>query len=401
MFYAETYGETHGNTQWRLGLLLLLRPLRWPLCGHLYGHLCRHLCWLLLLVTNTLAHTAAAQTAATQLPSDMPAGVILQYHHVDSTTPAATSIDPARFKQHMALLVRGGYHVWPIERLIGALRQHQSVPDKVVVITFDDAYPSIYTHAFPLLRAHGWPFSIFVATQYIQATEGQFLSWAQLREMQAAGASIINHTHSHQHLLRRLSEESSGAWRHRVQAEITTAQQLLNQHLGVTDKLLAYPYGEYDTHIAQLAKQLGFVAFGQQSGAVGPDSDFAALPRFPLSGTYSDLDTLQTKLDTRPLPLHAGHTNPLLAHNVSRPSLTMSFTRDDLAFEQLTCYGPSGPTTITHLDAGRYSARSDAPVPVGRSRYNCTMPVGDTGRFYWFSQLWIRRNPDGSWYPEP
>ena len=373
------------------------RLLRWPL----YGRLSKHLCWLLLIVTSNLAHAAAAQTAATGVASDMPAGVILQYHHVDSTTPAATSIDPARFKQHMALLARGGYHVWPIERLIGALRQHQSVPDKVVVITFDDAYPSIYTQAFPLLRARGWPFSIFVATQYIHAAEGQFLSWAQLREMQAAGASIINHTHSHPHLLRRLSGESSGAWRNRVQTEITTAQQLLKQHLGVTDKLLAYPYGEYDTHIAHLVKQLGFVAFGQQSGAVGPDSDFAALPRFPLSGNYSDLDTMQTKLDTRPLPLRARHTNPLLAHNASRPSLTMSFTRDDLAFEQLVCYGPSGPTTITRLGPRSYSARSDAPVPVGRSRYNCTMPVGNTARFYWFSQLWIRRNPDGSWYPEP
>ena len=355
----------------------------------------------LLLVTSALCQASN--------DSDTPGGVILQYHHIDKTTPAATSIDPERFKQHMALLAQGRYRVWPIERLINALRERQRVPDKVVVITFDDAYPSIYTQAFPELRARGWPFSIFVATQYIQTThaidalqkvDSQFLTWDQLREMQSAGASIINHTHSHAHLLRRLTDESKGAWRKRVEDEITTAQQLLERHLGVTDKYLAYPYGEYDTHIARLVEKLGYVAFGQQSGAAGADSDFAALPRFPLSGNYSDLATMQTKLDTRPLPLRQQRVNPLLARRASRPSLTMTFDRDDLAFDRLVCYGPAGPTTITRLGPRRYRARSETPVPVGRSRYNCTMPIGSTERFYWFSQLWIRRNPDGSWYSE-
>jgi len=347
--------------------------------------------WLLLAVTSIV----------TQASSANPGGVILQYHHVDSTTPSATSIDPAKFRQHMALLDEGGYHIWAVERLITALQDRQDIPDKVVVITFDDAYPSIYSHAFPELRARGWPFSIFVSTQYIQTKAGQFLSWDQLREMQAAGASIVNHTHSHPHLLRRLNNESSGAWRTRIKHEITSAQQLLQQNLGVTSKLLAYPYGEYDTQIARLVKRLGFIAFGQQSGAIGPDSDFTALPRFPLSGSYSDLETMQTKVDTWPMPLRRQQTNPLLKKDETHPALTLTFDRDDLAFDRLVCYGPSGPTTITKLEDRRYRARSDTPVPVGRSRYNCTMPIANSDRFYWFSQLWIRPNPDGSWYPEP
>jgi biofilm PGA synthesis lipoprotein PgaB len=379
---------------------------------------------LACLFASLLTFASALSQAQTgSLGNNAAAGVILQYHHVDKTTPTATSIDPKRFTQHMALLERGGYLIWPIQRLIGALRQGQGVPDKVVVITFDDAYASIYTQAFPELRARGWPFSIFVATQYIKSTQSNqdidspFLSWGQLREMQAAGASIVNHTHSHPHLLRRLPDESSNDWRNRVEAEITTAQRLLEQHLGVTNKYLAYPYGEYDTRIARLVRKLGFIAFGQQSGAAGLDSDFSALPRFPLSGIYSDMETMQTKLDTRPLPLRTNHTNPLLGQRESRPTLTMNFSRDDLAFDKLACYGPSGPTIVTRLGPRRYSARSTAAVPVGRSRYNCTMPVGDTfskaadhtmdatvsgiERFFWFSQLWIRRNPDGSWYPEP
>lgn len=334
-------------------------------------------------------------------------GVILQYHHVDKTTPTATSIDPARFKQHMDLLQQGGYRIWPIEQLISALRQRRHVPDKVVVITFDDAYPSIYTQAFPELEARGWPFSIFVATEYIQSVQpeqahsSQFLTWDQLREMQSAGASIVNHTHSHAHLLRHLPGESKNSWHKRIESEITTAQGLLEEHLGVTTKFLAYPYGEYDADITRLVKRLGFVAFGQQSGAAGPDSDFSALPRFPLSSHYSDLETMQTKLDTLPLPLRSHQTNPLLAQGVSRPTLTMRFDRDDLAFNRLICYGPDGPATITRVGPRSYDARSETQVPIGRSRYNCTMPVANTERFYWFSQLWIRRNPDGSWHPEP
>ncbi|MEX0940950.1 MAG: hypothetical protein WD002_00225, partial [Pseudomonadales bacterium] len=72
-----------------------------------------------------------------------------------------------------------------------------------------------------------------------------------------------------------------------------------------------------------------------------------------------------------------------------------------LRLGELVCYGPEGQIELNRVSSKRFIAQSTSPVPVGRSRYNCTMPVKASNRFYWFSQPWIRRKPDGSWYPEP
>ena len=365
-----------------------------------------------------------------------PGGVILQYHHIGTDTPAATSIEPAQFERHMDYIAEQGFLVWSLPRLVAALTAGEAIPENVISITFDDAYLSIYEQAFPILRARGWPFSIFVSTHYIRqeahdsalastqisaltnpdldfedhnsgamlpstSTDGaQFLSWQQLLEMRSFGASILNHTHSHSHLLRRLNGESAAAWQARVRDQINHAQDLLTQHLGVTPKLLAYPYGEYNATIVSIARDLGYVGFGQQSGAAGQDSDLGALPRFPLSGIYSDMEGLRLKLNTWPLPLKSGGRDPMLDPSETRPKLDLRFSDSDLPLEQLVCYGPGGPTELNRISRLHFQARSIMPLSVGRSRYNCTLPVAGSKRFYWFSQLWILRNPDGSWYAE-
>ncbi len=356
-----------------------------------------------------------------------PGGVILQYHHIGTSTPAITSIEPAQFKRHMNYIAQQGYSVWALERLVAALISGQPLPENVVSITFDDAYPSIYHHGFPILKAHGWPFSIFVSTAYIRhqsddssfsgdviveggntddladrqiANDSQYLSWSQLREMRQAGASILNHTHSHPHLLRRLSGETRADWEARIRYQINRAQQLLTEHLGPTPKLLAYPYGEYDKTVARIATELGYVGVGQQSGAASQHDDLSALPRYPLSGIYSDMEGLQLKLNTWPLPLIANGRDPLLHPAENPPILDLQFSDSNLPLEKLVCYGPNGPTKLTQLGPQHYQAQSETPLNVGRSRYNCTLPVPGSSRFYWFSQLWILRHPDGSWYAE-
>ncbi|MDB9868209.1 polysaccharide deacetylase family protein [Pseudomonadales bacterium] len=372
---------------------------------------------VLLLLTFSLNQPALA---------GQPGGVILQYHHIGTLTPAITSIEPAQFKRHMDYIAQQGYQVWALERLVAALISGQPLPENVVSITFDDAYPSIYHHGFPILKAYGWPFSIFVSTYYIRqqndasdlngdaiinggqpdaddrntANDSQYLSWSQLREMRQAGASILNHTHSHPHLLRRLSGETRADWEIRISYQINRAQQLLTEHLGPTPKLLAYPYGEYDETVTRIATKLGYVGIGQQSGAAGPLSDLSALPRYPLSGIYSDMEGLQLKLNTWPLPLIANGRDPLLHPAENRPILDLQFNDPNLPLDNLVCYGPNGATKLTQLGPQHYQAQSETPLNVGRSRYNCTLPVPGSSRFYWFSQLWILRHPDGSWYAE-
>lgn len=356
---------------------------------------------VIALLFTALASACSAEVATTT--DDAPArsaGVVLQYHHVDTETPRITSTSPDEFRSHMAYLKSQDFVIWPLPRLVETVRRGEPTPPRVAAITFDDAYDSIYSTAFPILQEYGWPFTIFVATEPVIQDKPGYLNWAELKAMEDAGATIANHTHTHLHLLRRQSDDESDAeWLKRIGDDITTAQALLKENLDDAPKLFAYPYGEYDPAVIDLIERLGFVGFGQQSGAIGPDLRFSILPRFPFGGVYNNLEPFKTKVMTLPMPIETVIVNPMIDDDLT-PSITLTFTQQDLRLHQLVCYTPGGGTAELERDGLAVKVINDKPVPVGRSRYNCTMPATD-GRFYWFSQLWIRKRDDGTWYPEP
>ena len=322
------------------------------------------------------------------------AAVILQYHHIGSDSPAITSTTIEALDQHFEYLASSGLKIVPLSEIVNEpSREH----DRRVAITFDDAYDNIYQHAVPRLKSRGWPFTLFVATEYIDRRG--YMTWKQLREVEASGGTVANHTHSHFHLVRHQDGESMRSWRAKIKKDIRHAQALLERHLDNPAKYLAYPYGEYDADILKLISSMGYTGFGQQSGAVGADSLSSVLPRYPLSGAYEDIETFKTKVQTLALPVLVPERTPLVTTNP--PTLELKFTQTEgLAFDQLTCYGPGGKTMLKELGPGHFEAINQTEIPVGRSRYNCTMPSGTPGRFYWFSQLWILKEADGSWYPE-
>lgn len=323
--------------------------------------------------------------------------MILLYHHVDGSTPPITSIQPAQFERHLQILEEEGFEVHPLDELVRSAMSGEDPASKRVAITFDDAYISIYETAFPMLKARGWPFTIFVATDYVSDTNPHYLSWVQLQEMHDNGASIQNHTLSHAHLLRLDAGETQEAWRSRVRQEITGAQAALKAR-GYESTQFAYTYGEYNLEILAMLADTGLQGFGQQSGAVGPYSNPLLLPRFPMAGIYVGENAFRDKIRSLALPVSQPEPEPLITDTL-RPVLELSF-QESVNINRMTCYGPGGLANIALT--GNQTARvvPAADLPVGRSRYNCTLPAGD-GRFYWFSQLYIRKRPDGSWYPEP
>jgi biofilm PGA synthesis lipoprotein PgaB len=147
-----------------------------------------------------------------------------------------------------------------------------------------------------------------------------------------------------------------------------------------------------------------FTAFGQQSGAIGPDSNYSDLPRFPLSGTYSNLDTFITKMQSLPMPVFSATSdsesgNGTLNNAENRPTLALQLHDTDQL--PLNCFASGqGTIPVTDQGAGRYLVRAPKPVPVGRSRYNCTYASEWPGRFYWYSYAWIKRGEGNLWSHE-
>ena len=153
--------------------------------------------------------------------------VVLLYHHVGDETPASTSVTPEVFESHLDYLARHHFTVLPLSEVVHALAEHRPLPAGTVALTFDDAYVSVYRQALPRLERRGWPFTVFVSTDSVDQGYAAFMGWDQLRDLEARGGTVGNHTTRHAHLVRREPEESEAAWERRVRDDIARAQARL------------------------------------------------------------------------------------------------------------------------------------------------------------------------------
>ena len=335
------------------------------------------------------------------------AAVIIQYHHVDTETPAATSISPELFAQHLAYLADNGFEVWALPRLIEALKKGEAMPEKVVSITFDDGYKSVYRQALPILRKYKFPFTVFINTRLVGGAG--FMGWEALRELAGEGNTIANHTVSHPHLIRRLGDESEAQWQTRIKLEISEVEALLRDRLGHSPGLLTYPYGEYNHQVQALTKELNLIAFAQHSGAFDESVNWQAIPRFSFGGSYTAMAGFIDKVNSLPMPLREVRvsdelgqrlSDPLLPTEVSRPVLTLRLNTPELA-KQVSCFASGQGRIDVQVKGDTATTRPKRALPSGRSRINCTAASGQRGRYYWYSEFFMRKRQDGSWYPEP
>ena len=332
--------------------------------------------------------------------------VILMYHHVDRDTPRPSSVTPEQFAAHLNYLAQEGFTIRPLLEVLESIRSGSELVEKTVVLTFDDGYVSVLENALPLLRDRDWPFTVFVSTDYVDHDYGGYLNWDQLRQLTDNGATIGNHTRTHAHLVRRADDESARAWRQRIHDEILDAGQRIESELGdAAIAVLAYPYGEYDSSVKEIAQELGLIALGQHSGAVGPQSDLLAAPRFPVATGYDELDEFEIRVKSRALPAHVlGRERHILGVGESRPALRLEITPGDFRAGELACYASNqGAMDLSWADDGRYEivARPRQPLSAGRTKFNCTAPSAtESGVYYWYSYLWMKTNDDSSWYAE-
>jgi biofilm PGA synthesis lipoprotein PgaB len=344
----------------------------------------------ILSVSAYLISVSAMLLASSPLVAAQSA-VILLYHHVAEDTPPSTSISPANFDAHLAYLRDNDFNVIALDRMIDSLRSGQSLPEKSVVITFDDGYKSIFDEAFPLLQTYGYPFTLFLSTGPIDDGLSNYMTWDQIRQMSAADVIIANHMVDHPYMLEARDNESDNQRLARLRRDLLEAEQRIEAQTGQSHRYLAYPYGEYDPAIKSLLEELDFVGLAQNSGAVGPKSDFLALPRFPLASIYANLDTASTKFSTLPFSVTQVQPDSPVTSNRS-PSAILKFENGNYNLSQLGCFANSKPIPMTWIDKeqGVLELIPEESYSGRRWRYICTAPDPDSNRYYWHSVQWIK-----------
>jgi polysaccharide deacetylase len=202
--------------------------------------------------------------------------LVLNYHMVN-TMFISLAVEPRDFDIQMKYLVDHGYHTITPDELYEALQGSGKLPERPVLITFDDGYEDNYTNAYPILRKYGLKATIFVVTGFLSKRDG-YLTWDQLREMEQNGITIESHTVTHAPLPE-LPDD-------RIYEELAESKRQAEEELGHPIEYIAYPTGVHDLHIAEIARACGYKAgFTVKYSNVDKNSNIFALERVPIFRT--------------------------------------------------------------------------------------------------------------------
>jgi peptidoglycan/xylan/chitin deacetylase (PgdA/CDA1 family) len=187
---------------------------------------------------------------------------ILLYHSVSADPPAwirPLTVSPRVFRRHLELIREAGATALSVTECADALASAGSLPERPVVITFDDGLADFRDQAMPSLRVAGCTVTLFVTTGFLESPThargatrpaGPWLESAALLDLREQGVEIGAHTHAHPHL-DTLSVEAA-------RAEIASSKQILEQLLGAPVPSFAYPYGYHSRTVRRLVRECGF-----------------------------------------------------------------------------------------------------------------------------------------------
>jgi peptidoglycan/xylan/chitin deacetylase (PgdA/CDA1 family) len=189
---------------------------------------------------------------------------MLLYHKIDEV-PAGVRhpeiyVTPARFAAQLAMLRRLGMRGVTVADYVAYRRGERPLPPRPVVITFDDGYRSNHDVAFPILRRHGFPATIFLVSGLLGGTnvwdphepQEPLLELPEIGEMQRAGIDFQSHTRTHARL--------TAVPPHEALAELRASREALEQALGAPVRAIAYPWGAHDDTVLRLAGEAGYDA---------------------------------------------------------------------------------------------------------------------------------------------
>jgi len=234
------------------------------------------ICCLLLLFLSP-SHAAD--------PSSVP---ILLYHRLGPVSPDEMTVTTPVFEAQLKLIQDNGYKVIPLQVLMAALGDSAvAMPERAVVLTADDGHRTVYSDMFPLIKRFKIPVTLFIYPSAISNAD-YAMTWAQLAEMKASGlVDIQSHTYWHPNFNVERKRLAPAAYEKFTREQLVKSKAVLEQRLGGTVDLLAWPFGINDEQLAQWAQAAGYgAAFTIQRRPVTRADPPMALPRF----IVTDLD---------------------------------------------------------------------------------------------------------------
>lgn len=183
---------------------------------------------------------------------------ILMYHYL-SIPPADAdryrvdlSVPPDLFAAHLDTIVAEGYTTISLDLLVQHLTRGVPLPEKSVILTFDDGYRDNYDNALPLLVERGMTATFFISTDFIDEGRPEYLTWDMVRAMRDAGMTIGSHGRNHFSLKGR--DVDFLVW------QALGSRETIAFEVGEPPRFMSYPAGEYDDLTRDIFQQAHYWA---------------------------------------------------------------------------------------------------------------------------------------------
>ena len=241
------------------------------------------------------AHSSPTESA-TPTPTPTPVALpdqarvpILMYHYVSELPPNPDryrrdlTVRPENFEAQLQYLAEAGYRTITLADLYLYLTQGYPLPEKPIVLTFDDGYIDAYEIVFPLLLDYGFTGTFFVLATPAHFEWSEYITWAQMEEMSDAGIEIQGHGRDHVDLRDRSYDY--------LVYQTVGIQEAIQYHTGRLPRFFCYPSGRRDADVIAVLKSAGYwgavtTEWGQRHTREG----LFEMPRLRIRGS----DTLES-----------------------------------------------------------------------------------------------------------
>jgi biofilm PGA synthesis lipoprotein PgaB len=288
-----------------------------------------HIQRFIALVLAALALASAAWPGQAQpqpVPNEL---LVLSYHDIRDEVaskgdPDGFAISTQNFAAHLDWLAGHGYNPVSLSQVVEASAGGRPLPERAVLLTFDDGLRSVYDKVYPLLRAYGYPALIALITDYVDMAEGRsidygyrqfgrddFLTWAQVEEMHRSGLiEVASHTNDlHRGVLSnpqgnmtpavttRIYDPASGryedeaTYKARIRQDLVRSVELIERHTGARPQAIVWPYARYNSVANAIADELGMRAsFDLEGRSTVIGADLHGLARLLIMDNPTVLD---------------------------------------------------------------------------------------------------------------
>jgi len=214
---------------------------------------------------------------------------ILMYHYISELPPDADvyrrdlTVRPEVFEAQLQYLKDAGYHTIYLSDIYDALTVGKPLPERPIVLTFDDGYKDALTHAMPLLQAYGFVGEFFLLATPAHYEAPAYLTWNDVRTMAQAGMSMQAHGRDHYDLTNRAYDF--------LVYQILGAREAVEAHTGQPVRFFCYPSGRYDAATLAVVESAGYWgAVTTEWGATQRLDNRFTWPRVRIKGAWSVSD---------------------------------------------------------------------------------------------------------------